>query len=80
MSEELKGCPFCGADAFMWRTNHHVYIQCDKFNASDNHGHMVQVSARTEEEAILKWNDRYYERLIENALELRKLMENRRTE
>ena len=59
MENELKKCPFCGADAFMWRTNHYVYIQCEKYNAIERSGqHLVQVSGRTEEEAVRRWNNR----------------------
>ena len=58
MSEKLKPCPFCGAKAFMWKTNSHTYIQCDRFTASDTAGHLVQVSERTEKDAIEAWNRR----------------------
>ena len=57
--EKLKLCPFCGAGAFVWKTNHHVYIQCSKFNAAnDSHGHMVRVSADTYSQAAELWNER----------------------
>jgi hypothetical protein len=58
MKIELKSCPFCGAKAFMWKTNHHTYIQCDNSSPPDTEGHFVQVSERTEEEAVKKWNRR----------------------
>lgn len=61
-SIKLKPCPFCGAPAFMWRTNHYVYIQCSKFNALEFSGkfHMIEVAGKTENEAIEKWNTRAY--------------------
>ena len=61
MSEKLKPCPFCGAKAFMWKTNRHTYIQCDRFTASDTAGHLVQVSERTEKDTIEAWNMRKHE-------------------
>ena len=57
--EDLRHCPFCGGRADMWRTNYHVYIQCENFNTNDADGHLVQVSANTEEQAIEMWNRRY---------------------
>lgn len=56
--DRLKPCPFCGGRASMWKTNYHVYIQCDNFNTDDANGHLVEVSANTEEEAIRAWNGR----------------------
>lgn len=58
MMAELKPCPFCGGKANIWRTNYHVYIDCENFNVSDPDGHLVQVSANTEEEAVKRWNRR----------------------
>ena len=43
----------------MWRTNYHVWIQCDNFRANDSDCHMVQVSADTEKEAVEKWEEGY---------------------
>ena len=54
----LKPCPFCGAPAYMWKCNMATYIQCSKWNTSDDLGHLVQVSRRTEEEAVAVWNTR----------------------
>ena len=43
----------------MLRTKYHVYIQCENLNMNDSDGHLVQVSANTEEQAIDMWNRRY---------------------
>ena len=56
---DLKPCPFCGGIADMWRTNYHVWIECENFRVNDSDCHMVQVSADTEEEAVRKWEERY---------------------
>ena len=53
--DKLKPCPFCGAEAFMWRTNHRVFIQCSEYNANS---HLVEVRATSEEEAVELWNRR----------------------
>lgn len=52
----LKPCPFCGAKAMVWRTNHATYIQCERFNGVN--GHLVQLKGRTDEEAKRIWNYR----------------------
>lgn len=52
---KLKNCPFCGGEAFVWRTNHRVFIQCSNYNANS---HLVQVRGRTMGEAIEAWNRR----------------------
>lgn len=58
MKVELKPCPFCGAEAYMWKTDKFTCIQCDNFSSSVIGGHLVQISERTEEEAVKKWNRR----------------------
>jgi len=55
MNEDLKPCPFCGGEAFMWRTNHRVFIQCSNYNVNS---HLVEVRAETEQEAVEAWNRR----------------------
>jgi Lar family restriction alleviation protein len=55
---DLKKCPFCGADAKIWRTNYQVYIECSKSDCDRHDRHLIQVSASTEEEAIKAWNTR----------------------
>lgn len=56
--EKLKPCPFCGGKADVWRTNYHVYIQCENFCMDDRFEHLVQVSGDTEEQALEAWNRR----------------------
>ena len=36
---DLKPCPFCGSDAYMWSWNYGTAIQCSKFNPNS---HLVQ--------------------------------------
>lgn len=52
---KLKKCPFCGGEAFVWRTNHRFFIQCSNYNANS---HLVQLRGRTMEEATEAWNRR----------------------
>ena len=59
--KELKPCPFCGEQPFVWQTNHYTYIQCKAFTAIDEKGHQIQVSRRTEDAAIQAWNERVAE-------------------
>lgn len=56
---ELKPCPFCGAEAYMWQTNYQTYIQCGRFDATTHGRHLIQISADTEEDAIETWNRRF---------------------
>ena len=62
MNERLKRCPFCGAEPKKWSWNYGTAIQCSNFSTSNGEGHTIQVSAKTEEEAIAKWNTRYKSR------------------
>jgi len=55
MSDNLKPCPFCGAEAYMWSWNYGVGIQCSKFRFDI---HLIEVRGQTIEEAIEKWNSR----------------------
>ena len=55
MNEELKPCPFCGSKAFLWSWNGGTGVQCSNF---DSFRHIVQVCAKTREEAIEEWNRR----------------------
>lgn len=57
--QKLLPCPFCGGEAFIWQTNKATYIQCEKWNTSDDNGHLVQVSAKTRDEAVAKWQGRF---------------------
>lgn len=59
MSEKLTPCPFCGGRAFVWQSNKATYIQCEFWNTSDENGHLVQVSAKTREDAVKKWQGRF---------------------
>ena len=52
---ELKPCPFCGAEAHMWKWNYGVAIECKEWNADT---HQVCIKARREEDAIEAWNRR----------------------
>lgn len=53
--EKLKPCPFCGAEAHIWRTNYATYIECHSY---DPVFHQVQIRGHSEEDSIMKWNRR----------------------
>ena len=53
--DELKKCPFCGADAFLWEWNGGTAIQCEKFNGDS---HLVQIRGKNRAEVIELWNRR----------------------
>ena len=52
---KLKPCPFCGAEAHLWRTNSATYIECSKYNPRR---HQVAMVGNTDEAAVEKWNKR----------------------
>ena len=70
--EDLRPCPFCGGKAYMWQTNYHTYIQCD--NNTD--GHLVQISASTEAEAVRRWESRWEQKRKYFRLVRRDISEN----
>ena len=53
---ELKPCPFCGGEAFVWRTSHRTWIECENYNVDT---HRVAFSSTYEKEVIEAWNRRY---------------------
>jgi len=52
---DLKPCPFCGSEAYMWSWNYGTAIQCVKYNPDE---HLVQVRGKTVEETVERWNTR----------------------
>ena len=52
---ELKPCPFCGSNPFVWRTNYRTYIECP--NLTDE-SHRIMMSGKSDKEAIEAWNRR----------------------
>ena len=58
MKYELKPCPFCGAEARMWKWSGGVRVDCSLWSDNFADVHYVGVSGRTEEEAAEKWNER----------------------
>ena len=52
---ELKPCPFCGGEAFVWRTSHRTWIECENYNVDT---HRVAFSSTNEKEVIEAWNRR----------------------
>ena len=59
MKVELKPCPFCGAAANMWKWNGGCRIDCSNWRSKSRDEHYVGIGARTEKEAIEKWNARF---------------------
>ena len=55
---ELKPCPFCGGEAFVWRTSHRTWIECENYNVDT---HRVAFSSTCEKEVIEAWNRRTYD-------------------
>lgn len=58
MKVELKPCPFCGAEAHLWKWNGGVRIDCSHWRSKGSDEHYVGIGARTTKEAIEKWNAR----------------------
>lgn len=54
----LKPCPFCGAEAHMWKWSGGVRIDCSKWRDTFTDTHYVGIGAKTEEEAVKVWNER----------------------
>ena len=52
---KLKRCPFCGAAAFMWRTNRGTIIECSLYDSAQ---HRVMVSGANDIKAAEQWNRR----------------------
>lgn len=52
---DLKPCPFCGSEAYIWSWNYGTAVQCSKFNANT---HLVQIRGETSDLAIKRWNHR----------------------
>lgn len=52
---KLKTCPFCGGRAVIFSTQYGCHIECEKYNPWL---HRVQISDKTQDEAIETWNRR----------------------
>ena len=65
MNEELKPCPFCGSDKIIVEHIHRVRYGC----RCDNCDTVQDPNARTESEAIAKWNTRQPDKELVEALE-----------
>lgn len=55
---DLKPCPFCGSPARLWSWNGGTRIDCSKWRGGDANVHYVGIGAKTEKEAIERWNKR----------------------
>ncbi len=55
-NEELKTCPFCGADAFVWGMNRRYKVSCS--NDCISMPPMVDMWFTSEQEATKQWNKR----------------------
>ena len=53
--QKLRECPFCGGEAFVWRTSHRTWIECENYNVDT---HRVAFSSTYEKEVIEAWNRR----------------------
>lgn len=53
---ELEPCPFCGGRAVIFSTQYGTHIECEFY---DPDWHRVQITEKTRDKAIEKWNRRY---------------------
>lgn len=58
VDKRLKPCPFCGAEANMWKWNGGVRIDCSLWASTNVRTHFIGIGALTEEEAVRIWNTR----------------------
>jgi len=56
MEEELKACPFCGSEAFIWRIATGYKVSCKKDCVTMPPRHDMGFTSK--EEAIKAWNTR----------------------
>lgn len=56
--DELKRCPFCGAEARAWEWNGGARVDCSKWQGKDGEEHFVSIGAKTMDMAIKLWNAR----------------------
>ena len=61
--EMLKPCPFCGAPANIWSWNGGTRVDCSRWysDPTATRVHFVGIGAKTPEEAIKVWNERWEE-------------------
>ena len=51
----LNRARFAGGEAFVWRTSHRTWIECENYNVDT---HRVAFSSTYEKEVIEAWNRR----------------------
>ena len=57
--EDLKRCPFCGGRAEVWSWNGGARVDCENWNSKGGFEHFVGIGAKTEEEAVRLWQERF---------------------
>lgn len=63
--EELRACPFCGADAVKGVVFDNIYfVEC----GSHDDFHNIWVTGYTEEDAVRRWNQRVLDESLEDDL------------